>query len=198
MLDCVPKSGSSSGCSFYSPIPHLTPIACLSSVKRVKYCWKCLFRWGRPLFTPSCKLHLATGLWQRELRSAGPTQHRGLSPGTSWAHVVPLPAEAHPGTAVLRWHWGDGPYKPLVSCVWQLYGDFEQVSQEHLHSCDRDIQPGIYHAHWPQLQLETGWHPARLWQKTRLLILLLSWNSFEAENIFMWYSTNTLLRFIKH
>lgn len=191
MLDCAPNAGSSSGCSFYSPIPHLTPIACLARIKRWGIAENAF--WGEvdSCSSPAANPVLAPGFWQMKLRSAGPAQHCGcllapcsaptrwsppwlqMSPRSSWFHVSvssmgTLSRWARSTcTAVIEIYSQDFTILAGLSCSWRLAGTQQDFDD------------------W-------------LWQKTRPLILLLSWNSFEAENIFMWYSTNILLRFIKH
>lgn len=175
-LDCAPNAGSSSGCSFYSPISSLDAYSLFIKSKKSEVLLKMPFQVRQTPAHPQ----LAPGFWQMELSSAGP-----ILSWCSWPRVM------LPGTAVLGWPWADEPQEPLVSCVWQLYGDFEQGSQKHLHSCDRDTQPGLSMLTGPSC----SWRLAGtqqdfddwlwLWQKTRLLILLLYWNYFEAENIFM-------------
>lgn len=146
MLECAPNAGRSSGCSFYSTVPSLTLIPHPETVGREwGIAWNTF--WGEvdPCPTPSCKPHAGSKPMAPETSRLcsgvqGLTQTSGqLSPAPLGpTHPLP-PAEAHPGTAVLGRHQAAESWKLLASCVSQLYGDFEQVSQKHPHSCDRDV-----------------------------------------------------------
>lgn len=121
------------------------------------------------------------------LRSAGWTQCWGQRPpGASLPHTAPLPARAHPGTA------GIGQMSPGNLCLHVPHSSMGTSSNRarSIHPAVIETYSQVFNMHaGPSCSLRLagiqqgfdGW----LWQKTRVLIFLLSWNSFEAEAIIL-------------
>lgn len=105
-------------------------------------------------------------------------------PGASLPHTAPLPARAHPGTA------GIGSPGNLCLHVPQSSMGTSSNWARSIHPAVIETYSQVFNMHaGPSCSLRIagiqqgfdGW----LWQKTRVLIFLLSWNSFEAEAIIL-------------